>query len=47
LKQKLIEICRSRDKAYGIMVRKMDFPSSASLDEARRLLPARRGARGR
>jgi len=38
LKQKLIELCRTRDKPYGIMVRKMDFPSSASLDEARRLL---------
>lgn len=38
LKQKLMELCRTRDKPYGIMVRKMDFPSSAPLDEARRLL---------
>lgn len=38
LKQKLIDTCKQRGKPYGILVRKMDFPSSASLDEARRLL---------
>ena len=38
LKQKLIDTCKQRNKPYGILVRKMDFPSSASLDEARRLL---------
>jgi TldD protein len=38
LKQKLIDACKQRGKPYGIVVRKMDFPSSASLDEARRLL---------
>ena len=36
LKKKLIELCAARSKPYGIIVRKMDFPSSASLDEARR-----------
>ena len=44
LKQKLIELCRTRDEPYGIMVRKMDFPSSASLDEARRLLSGSPGS---
>jgi predicted Zn-dependent protease len=44
LKQKLIELCRTRDKPYGILVRKMDFPSSASLDEARRLLSGSQGS---
>jgi len=44
LKQKLIELCRTRDKPYGIMIRKMDFPSSASLDEARRLLSGSQGS---
>ena len=29
---------QARDKPYGILVRKMDFPSSATLDEVRRLL---------
>jgi len=38
LKKKLIEMCQQREKPYGIIVRKMDFPSSASVDEARRIL---------
>jgi TldD protein len=38
LKKKLIEMCAQREKPYGIIVRKMDFPSSASVDEARRVL---------
>jgi TldD protein len=38
LKKKLIGLCRERNKPYGIIVRKMDFPSSASIDEARRML---------
>jgi hypothetical protein len=38
LKKKLIEMCRQRNKPYGVIVRKMDFPSSASVDEVRRLL---------
>lgn len=38
LKKKLIEMCRQRNKPYGMIVRRMDFPSSASLEEVRRLL---------
>ena len=38
LKKKLIEMCRQRGKPYGIMVRKLDFPSSASFEEVRRLV---------
>src|SRR5260370_35826012 len=38
LKRKMIEICKTRNKPYGILIRKMDFPSSASIDELRRLL---------
>jgi predicted Zn-dependent protease len=30
LRQKLIELVQARSKAYGIVVRKMDFPSAAS-----------------
>jgi TldD protein len=45
LKKKLIELCRTRNKPYGIIVRKMDFPSTASLDEARRLITAQQGGR--
>ena len=38
LKKKLLEICKLRNKPYGMIVRKMDFPSSASFEEIRRLL---------
>jgi hypothetical protein len=38
LKKKMIEICKTRNKPYGILIRKMDFPSSAPFDELRRLL---------
>ncbi|MDP2996462.1 MAG: metallopeptidase TldD-related protein [Bryobacterales bacterium] len=37
LKSKLIELCRQRGKTYGLLVRKMDFPSSASMEELRRM----------
>ncbi len=45
LKKKLIELIQTRGKPYGIIVRRMDFPSSASLDEARRLLSGSQGGR--
>jgi hypothetical protein len=38
LKKKLIDMCQQRQKPYGIIVRKMDFPSSASVEEARRII---------
>ncbi len=40
MKKKLIELCQQRNKPYGMLVRKIDFPSSASLDEFRRLATA-------
>jgi len=40
LKKQLLEICRARNQAYGIIVRKLDFPSSASIDELRRFMAA-------
>jgi TldD protein len=40
LKKKLIELCQTRGKPYGILVRKMDFPSTASIDEVRRIFSA-------
>jgi TldD protein len=36
LKKKLLQMCKQRNKPYGIIVRKMDFPSSASFEEVRR-----------
>jgi TldD protein len=49
LRKKLIDACRERNKPYGIVVRKMDFPSSASFDEIRRVLTgmAQSGGGGR
>ncbi len=38
LKKKLLEMIAARGKPYGVIVRKMDFPSSASVDEVRRVL---------
>jgi TldD protein len=38
LKKKLIEMCQNRGKPYGILVRKMDFPSSASFQELRQIM---------
>ncbi len=45
LKKKLIELCRTRNKPYGIIVRKMDFPSSAAGDEIRRMMAGQQGGR--
>ena len=30
MKQKLIDLCKQQNKPYGILIRKLDFPSSAS-----------------
>jgi predicted Zn-dependent protease len=45
LKNQLIELCRARNKPYGIIVRKMDFPSTAGMDEVRRLVSGQQGGR--
>jgi len=45
LKKKMIELIKTRNKPYGIVVRKMDFPSSASLSEARSLMGGQQGGR--
>jgi TldD protein len=38
LRSKMLDLCQQRGLPYGIVVRKMDFPSSAPFDEARRLI---------
>lgn len=38
LKRTLMDLCRQRGKPFGVIVRKLDFPSSASFGEVRRLL---------
>jgi TldD protein len=40
LKAQLIDLCKARHLPYGMIVRKLDFPSSASIDELRRLMAA-------
>ena len=45
LKKKLIELIQARGKDYGILVRKMDFPSSGSVEELTRVLRAEQGGR--
>jgi hypothetical protein len=44
MKQKLMDLCKERNKPYGILIRKLDFPSSASLEELRRLMQASEGS---
>jgi predicted Zn-dependent protease len=44
LKKQLIDLIQTRNKPYGILVRKMDFPSTASLDEVRRLISGGQGS---
>jgi hypothetical protein len=38
LKKKLVDLAGQREKPYGLIIRKMDFPSSASASEAQRML---------
>lgn len=43
LKKQLIEMCQQRNKPYGILIRKLDYPSTASLQELRSLVAAPNG----
>jgi TldD protein len=43
LKQKLLELAKTRGKPYALIVRKMDYPSTASLVEARSILMSQQG----
>jgi hypothetical protein len=43
LKKKLLDLVKARNKPYGIIIRKMDFPSSASLAEARSIMTGQQG----
>ena len=40
LKQKLIEMCKQRGKPYGMLVRKLDYPTEAAPGEIRRMATA-------
>jgi hypothetical protein len=43
MKKKLIELIQARNKPYGIIVRKMDFPSTATRGKLVRMLQAEQG----
>jgi predicted Zn-dependent protease len=38
IKKKMIDLCQQRGLDYAIVIRRMDFPSTAPIDEARRIL---------
>ncbi|MGA3025315.1 MAG: metallopeptidase TldD-related protein [Bryobacteraceae bacterium] len=40
LKNKLIALCQERQKPYGIVVREIDFPTSANAEDLQRMLTA-------
>ena len=44
LKKKLIALLQERGKPYGIIVRKLDFPAAAPVNELRRLMAASQGS---
>jgi len=37
IRRKMMDLCQQRGLPYGIIVRKMDFPSTASLEEAQKI----------
>jgi TldD protein len=47
LKKKLLETISKRGKPYGMLVRKLDFPSSANVEEIRKLYGGEQGPSGR
>jgi hypothetical protein len=38
IRKKMIDLCQQRGLPYAIVIRRMDFPSTAPVDEARRIL---------
>jgi predicted Zn-dependent protease len=43
LRKKMLDLIKTRNKPYGIIVRKMDFPSTASIPEARSIAGGQQG----
>jgi TldD protein len=44
MKKKLIDMCREANKPYGILIRKLDFPSTASIEELQQVMQASGGS---
>ena len=45
MKNKLIELCRAANKPYGILIRKLDYPSMGSIGEWERMAQSAGAAR--
>jgi TldD protein len=43
MKKKLIDLCTQGNKPYGILIRKLDYPSTAGLEELRHVAQASGG----
>jgi hypothetical protein len=44
MKQKLIDMCKQGNKPYGILIRKLDYPSTASIEELEKVMQAAGGS---
>ncbi len=44
MKKKLIDLCRAGNKPYGILIRKLDYPSTASIEELGQVAQAAGGS---
>jgi hypothetical protein len=38
LRRRLVDTCKERDKAYGIVIRRMDYPSAGTVEEATKMV---------
>lgn len=46
LRKQLLELCRQRERPFGLVIRKLDFPSGADVDEMRQISAGERGSGG-
>ena len=44
MKQKLLDLCKQNNKPYGILIRKLDYPSTASIDQLEKVAQAAGGS---
>jgi hypothetical protein len=44
MKQKLMDLCKQNNKPYGILIRKLDYPSTASIDQLEKVAQAAGGS---
>jgi TldD protein len=44
MKQKLMDLCKQNNKPYGILIRKLDYPSTASIEELEKVMQAAGGS---